>query len=97
MMMIVVGAVMVGSYILFEKGHTPLVEGARIERGNVGGEFRFGGSTLLLLFERGKIEFKEDLVDSSNEKRETLVEVRDTIGGLIGKTNISDIVRQFSD
>ena len=96
MILFAIAAAMVGSYGLFQKGHTPLIEGARIERGDAAGEFRFGGSTILLLFERQKVEFKEDLVSSSNEKLETLIEVRDTIGGLIGKTNISNIVKQFS-
>ena len=93
MILFAVAAAMVGSYSLFEKGRTPLIQGARIERGDVSGEFRFGGSTILLLFQRQKVEFKEDLVTSSNEKLETLVEVRDTIGGLIGKTNIANIVK----
>ena len=97
MILFAIAAAMVGSYALFQKGYTPLVEGQKIARGDVAGEFRFGGSTILLLFERQKVEFKEDLISSSNEKLETLIEVRDTIGGLLGKTNISNIVKQWSD
>ena len=43
--MVAVGATMVGSYHIFGE------EGQKWLKGKVHGEFRFGGSTVLLLFE----------------------------------------------
>jgi len=78
--MVPVGATMVGSYRLFEKDGVELKEGAEVERGQVGGEFRFGGSTVLLLFAKGKVKFDDDLVRHSQEQLETLMQVGDRIG-----------------
>lgn len=94
MLMFVIGATMVGSYNLFQKGYTPLIEGMDVEKGEVSGEFRFGGSTILLLFEPGKIEWKTDLLNTSKSKIETLIEVRDDIGGTVGLTNPTDLFQK---
>jgi len=37
------------------------------------GYFKFGGSTILLLFEEGTMRFDDDLVDNANGALETLV------------------------
>ena len=37
------------------------------------GYFKFGGSTLLLLFEPGQMRYDDDLVDNSRSALETLV------------------------
>jgi len=81
--MVPVGATMVGSYKLFQKDGVKLEEGLRVRRGEVAGEFRFGGSTVLLLFGKDKIRLDDDLVVTTTEKLETLVHV----GNKIGKKN----------
>jgi phosphatidylserine decarboxylase len=66
-MVICVGAMMVGSTIITRKA------GENVKRAEELGYFKFGGSTLLLLFEEGKMKFDDDLVDNSNTALETLV------------------------
>ena len=39
------------------------------------GYFKFGGSTIVLIFEPGRIRFSEDLVANSDAGRETLIKV----------------------
>jgi len=43
------------------------------------GYFKFGGSTVVLVFEQGKIDFSQDLIDNSASGKETLVKVGQTI------------------
>jgi len=79
--MIAVAATMVGSYLLFKEGTIKLELGMEVARGDVAGEFRFGGSTVLVLFEPGKVKWNEDILDNSNKSiMETLVQCRETIG-----------------
>jgi len=78
--MVPVGATMVGSYRLFEKDGIELKEGSEIHRGEVAGEFRFGGSTVLLLFGKDKVNFDEDLLLTTQESLETLIQVGNRIG-----------------
>lgn len=66
-MVICVGAMMVGSTVITRN------EGERVHRAEELGYFAFGGSTLLVLFEPGKMRFDDDLVDNSNGALETLV------------------------
>jgi len=66
-MVICVGAMMVGSTVITRKA------GERVGRAEELGYFKFGGSTLLVLFEPGKMRFDDDLVDNSNGAVETLV------------------------
>ena len=69
---IAVGAMLVGS-IVYEKG---VETGANIKRGQCLGEFRYGGSTVIVLFPADEITFDADLVkNSTEEKCETLVQV----------------------
>lgn len=68
-MVICVGAMMVGSTIITRK------PGDRVGRAEELGYFKFGGSTLLLLFEPGVMLFDEDIVDNSNQAVETLVRI----------------------
>jgi len=78
--MIPVGATMVGSYKLFQKDGVSLEEGQEIHRGDVSGEFRFGASTVLLLFQKDIVRFDDDLITTSQEKLETLIQVGNRIG-----------------
>lgn len=66
-MVICVGAMMVGSTVITRK------KGEKVKRAEELGYFKFGGSTLLVLFEPGVMKFDEDLVANSNCALETLV------------------------
>lgn len=66
-MVICVGAMMVGSTVITRK------PGEQVKRAEELGYFKFGGSTLLCLFEPGAMTFDDDLVDNSHGALETLV------------------------
>lgn len=66
-MVICVGAMMVGSTVITRKS------GENVKRAEELGYFKFGGSTILLLFEPGKMRFDSDLTENSNGALETLV------------------------
>jgi phosphatidylserine decarboxylase len=66
-MVICVGAMMVGSTVITRHA------GETVKRAEELGYFKFGGSTILLLFEEGTMQFDDDLVDNSNGALETLV------------------------
>eukprot|EP01113_Clastostelium_recurvatum_P032709 TRINITY_DN4235_c0_g1_i1.p1 TRINITY_DN4235_c0_g1~~TRINITY_DN4235_c0_g1_i1.p1 ORF type:complete len:575 (+),score=184.18 TRINITY_DN4235_c0_g1_i1:53-1726(+) len=69
-----VGATMVGSINITSQ------QGAQIKKGDEHGYFAFGGSTVLVLFEKGTIRFDEDLVLNSVKPIETLIKMGDRIG-----------------
>lgn len=60
-----IGATNVGSI------HQTFVPGKWVKKGEEKGYFSFGGSTLILLFERGKIHFASDLLENSLKRLET--------------------------
>lgn len=66
-MVICIGAMMVGSTVITRKA------GEQVKRAEELGYFKFGGSTLLLLFEPGQMKYDDDLVDNSRSALETLV------------------------
>jgi phosphatidylserine decarboxylase len=66
-MVVCVGAMMVGSTVITRQA------GEKVKRAEELGYFKFGGSTLLVLFEPGRMKFDDDLVDNSNGALETLV------------------------
>jgi phosphatidylserine decarboxylase len=66
-MVVCVGAMMVGSTVITRKA------GENVRRAEELGYFKFGGSTILVLFEEGKMRFDDDLIDNSNGALETLV------------------------
>jgi phosphatidylserine decarboxylase len=66
-MVICVGAMMVGSTVITRQ------PGENVKRAEELGYFKFGGSTILILFEEGRMKFDDDLVDNSNGALETLV------------------------
>lgn len=66
-MVICVGAMMVGSTVITRKA------GEKVSRAEELGYFKFGGSTLLVLFEEGMVNFDRDLTDNSKGPLETLV------------------------
>ena len=80
---IVVGATMVGS-ISMTKPKTGQAN-VDVKRGEEMGYFSFGGSTIILLFQKDKVSFWPDLVRNSDEKRdggtiETVIKVGQPIG-----------------
>lgn len=66
-MVICVGAMMVGSTVITR------IAGEHVARAEELGYFKFGGSTLLVLFEPDTMKFDDDLVDNSQGALETLV------------------------
>ncbi|KAF2011547.1 hypothetical protein BU24DRAFT_354631 [Aaosphaeria arxii CBS 175.79] len=73
-MVICVGAMMVGSTVITRKG------GEEVKRAEELGYFKFGGSTLLLLFEPGQMQYDDDLHENSRGALETLVRVGMSVG-----------------
>ncbi|KAL5119979.1 phosphatidylserine decarboxylase [Pleosporales sp. CAS-2024a] len=73
-MVICIGAMMVGSTVITRK------PGEHVKRAEELGYFKFGGSTILLLFEPGQMKYDDDLVDNSNSALETLIRVGMSIG-----------------
>ncbi|KAF4622347.1 hypothetical protein D9613_009567 [Agrocybe pediades] len=73
-MAVCIGAMMVGSI------HTTVEEGDYVQRGQEFGYFAFGGSTIVILFERGRVEWDEDLLINGRASLETLVRVGMGIG-----------------
>jgi phosphatidylserine decarboxylase len=71
---VAVGATMVGSIsISMKPGHS-------FKKGDELGQFRFGGSTTIVLFEPGQISFDLDLVTNSSKPIETLVQMGSHLG-----------------
>jgi phosphatidylserine decarboxylase len=68
-----VGATMVGSIIQTYEPNT------HISKGDEKGYFAFGGSTILLFFEKGKIKFNQDLLDNTKNGFETEIKMGETI------------------
>ena len=81
-MVICVGAMMVGSTIITRKA------GENVKRAEELGYFKFGGSTILVLFEEGSMKFDDDLVDNSNGALETLVSYHFVVSFLLDANNI---------
>ena len=61
-----VGATMVGSIIQTYTNN-------RIKKGQEKGYFKFGGSTVILIFEKGKIKIDEDLLENTRKGIETAI------------------------
>ncbi|KAF6765662.1 phosphatidylserine decarboxylase-domain-containing protein [Ephemerocybe angulata] len=68
-MAVCVGAMMVGSI------ETTVDEGQTLKKGDEFGYFAFGGSTIVVLFEKGTVEWDEDLLINGRASLETLVRV----------------------
>ncbi|MBN1970194.1 MAG: phosphatidylserine decarboxylase [Candidatus Delongbacteria bacterium] len=69
-----IGATMVGSII------STFAENTHVNKGDEKGYFAFGGSSLLLLFEKDKIKFDDDLIENSKNGIETSIRIGETIG-----------------
>ncbi|KAG6863879.1 hypothetical protein C0991_002481 [Blastosporella zonata] len=73
-MAVCIGAMMVGSI------KTTVEEGEHVYRGQEFGFFAFGGSTIVVLFEKDRVEWDEDLLINGRASLETLVRVGSGIG-----------------
>ena len=69
-----VGATFVGSII---QTYSPR---KRVKKGDEKGYFKFGGSTTLLFFEKGKVRIDEDIIVQTNKGYETSVVMGEKIG-----------------
>jgi phosphatidylserine decarboxylase len=69
-----VGAMLVGSIIMTVK------VGSKLKRTDEMGYFAFGGSTLVVIFQKDAISFDHDLLNNSDNAVETLVRVGNHIG-----------------
>ncbi len=49
-------------------------------RGDEHGYFAFGGSTVIVLFKHGVIEWDQDMLENSAKKLETLVKMGNRVG-----------------
>lgn len=73
-MIVCIGAMMVGSTVITAS------TGQKVARTDELGYFKFGGSTLLVIFEPGRFVFDEDLTQNSKLSIETLLCVGSSIG-----------------
>ncbi|KJA25211.1 hypothetical protein HYPSUDRAFT_214202 [Hypholoma sublateritium FD-334 SS-4] len=73
-MAVCVGAMMVGTI------KTTVEEGDYVKKGQEFGYFAFGGSTIVILFEKGKVVWDEDLLVNGRASLETLVRMGMGIG-----------------
>ncbi|HSH09797.1 MAG TPA: phosphatidylserine decarboxylase, partial [Oceanipulchritudo sp.] len=70
-----VGATNVGSI-----HHRQLPEGNRIEKGAPKGWFEFGGSSVITIFEPGRVRLSEDLLEQTARGKELYARVGDRMG-----------------
>lgn len=80
---VAVGALLVGSIVWTGGGEM----GKEVKKGQELGHFAYGGSTVIVLFPKGFVEFDADLVKNSQEPIETLVRMGEHIGSRPTKTN----------
>lgn len=73
-LIIPVGATMVGSILQTYSSDS------QIKKGDEMGYFAFGGSTIVLLFEKGQVKIDQDLLDNTKNGMETGVKMGETIG-----------------
>jgi phosphatidylserine decarboxylase len=69
-----VGATCVGSII---QSYTP---GKIVKKGDEKGYFKFGGSTIILIFKKGKLRMDKDIIDQTKKGYETSVLMGEKIG-----------------
>ncbi len=73
-----VGATCVGSIV------QTYTQGAAVEKGAEKGYFRFGGSCFITIFEPGKIQFSDDLIENSRAGREVYARMGDVAAHALG-------------
>ena len=75
-LMMEVGALLVGKIVNCHRA-------ASVKRGQEKGYFEFGGSTVILLFQRDKVRFDRDIVKNSRKGYETKVRMGEKIGNAV--------------
>ena len=75
-----IGATCVGSI------HQTYQAGVSVAKGTEKGYFRFGGSSTITIFEAGKIQFADDLIEQSRQHRELYAKVGDRLGKVIKRS-----------
>lgn len=70
-----VGAMLVGRIVNYHQSHT-------FSRGEEKGRFEFGGSTIILLFEEGKINIDSEIINANKNGIEFPVKAGEKIGGI---------------
>lgn len=73
-MMMEVGAMMVGKITNLEKGS------CQVKKGAEKGYFEFGGSTIILFLQHGKVQLDSDLLENTEAGYETIVRMGERIG-----------------
>lgn len=76
-----IGAAMVGSIIQTYN------ENQEIKKGDEKGYFKFGGSSVMILFQKNKIKFDEDLINNTKNGFETYIKMGEGIGEKIVDKN----------
>jgi phosphatidylserine decarboxylase len=76
-LMIEVGATFVGSIV------QTYPYGIDVEKGDEKGYFKFGGSTIVLLFKEGRIRFDDDLQKNTKKGFETTIKMGEPIANFI--------------
>lgn len=74
--LVAVGALMVGSISI-------TAPDGLVERGQEMGYFTFGGSTCIVLFQKGRMQWDDDLLEHSDSGIETLVRVGERVGAAV--------------
>ena len=74
-----IGATMVGSIVQTFKPYTEAVKGSEK------GYFKFGGSSVMILFQKNKIKFDEDIVKNTKEGFETYIKMGENIASVLEK------------
>lgn len=69
-----IGATCVGSIFMTAK------EGDTVEKGGELGYFAFGGSCVITIFERGRVQLADDLVENGSKQLEVYAKVGDLLG-----------------
>jgi len=69
-----IGATMVGSIA------QTYVEGRAVTKGDEKGLFKFGGSCVVTIFQRGRIKFDADLLEHSAQQREVYAKMGESLG-----------------
>lgn len=73
LLLVPVGATMVGGIVETYEPEQPIVKGAEM------GYFKFGGSTVVVLVDRNKIKIDPDILDNTRNKLETYVKMGERI------------------
>jgi phosphatidylserine decarboxylase len=76
-LLVEIGATCVGSICQTYTVGTP------VSKGEEKGYFRFGGSSIITIFEPGRIRFDEDLIENTKQHRELYARMGDHMGSLL--------------